>query len=179
MNKNQLGEFWQCVVKDRDTFCPEHCEKCHVCKIMHEVFVELQDAYLFSTKTTQANSHEPIPYQPVLWRVFTNVIDKNTKKIYIVIAKSVPNNDLVLVHEYYYNKQKHHKSCVCCSCKILGYLLNEMERWDFYGLNGFHDKWFITFHKSSKKITLFPVFILKNVKTDNSKILFRILPKTR
>ena len=66
-----------------------------------------------------------------------------------------------LVHEYYYNKQKHHKSCVCCSCKSLGYLLDEMEQWNFYGLNRFYDKWFIIFHKSSKKITLFPVFIYK------------------
>ena len=64
-----------------------------------------------------------------------------------------------LVHEYYYNKQKYHKPCVCCSCKSLGYLLDEMERWNFYGLNKFYNKWFIIFHKSSKKITLFPVFI--------------------
>ena len=76
LNQDQLGQFWQCVVNDRNKFCPECCEKCHVCNIMYEVFVELQNAYLFSPKTTQANSEEPIPYQPVLWRVFTNVIDK-------------------------------------------------------------------------------------------------------
>ena len=64
-----------------------------------------------------------------------------------------------LVHEYYYNKQKHHKFCVSTSCKSLGNLLNEMERRDFYGSNKFHNKWFIIFHKSSKKITLFSVFI--------------------
>ena len=33
-----------------------------------------------------------------------------------------------LVHEYYYNKQKHHKFCVCTSCKSLGNLLNKMEK---------------------------------------------------
>ena len=76
LNQDQLGQFWQCVVNDRNKFCPECCEKCHVCNIMYEVFVELQNAYLFSPKTTQANSEEPIPYQRVLWRVFTNVIDK-------------------------------------------------------------------------------------------------------
>ena len=76
LNQDQLGQFWQCVVNDRNKFCPECCEKCHVCNIMYEVFVELQNAYLFSPKTTQANSEEPIPYQPVLWCVFTNVIDK-------------------------------------------------------------------------------------------------------
>ena len=40
---------------------------------MHEVSVELQDAYFFSPKMTQANNDEPSPYQPVLWRAFTNV----------------------------------------------------------------------------------------------------------
>ena len=64
-----------------------------------------------------------------------------------------------LVHEYYYNKQKHQRFCFCISCKSLSDLLNEIERWDFYGLNRFHDKWFVMFHKSSKKIALFPVFI--------------------
>ena len=81
LNRDQLGQFWQCVANDRNDFCPERCDKCHICNIMHEVFVELQDAYFFSLKRTQANSHESIPYQPVLWPVFTNVIDKNRKKI--------------------------------------------------------------------------------------------------
>ena len=63
------------------------------------------------------------------------------------------------VHQYYHNKQKHHKFCFCSSCKSLGNLLDEMDRWDFYDLNGFHDKWLIIFHKKNKKITLFPVFI--------------------
>ena len=47
LNRDQLGQFWQCVVNDRNTFCPERYKKCHVCNIMHEVFVELQDAYFF------------------------------------------------------------------------------------------------------------------------------------
>ena len=54
--------------------------------------------------------------------------------------------------------QKHRKFCFCSSCKSLGNLLDEMNRWNFYDLNGFLDKWFILFHKN-KKITLFPVFI--------------------
>ena len=47
----------------------------------------------------------------------------------------------------------------CDSCKSLENHLDETERWDFYALNGFHDKWFIIFHKKTNKITLFPVFI--------------------
>ena len=96
LNRNQLGQFWQCVVNDRITFCPDHCENCNVCKVMHEVFVELQDAYFFYPTTQKANKEESIPYQPVLWCVFTNVIDKNRKTIYIPIAKSIFSNDLVL-----------------------------------------------------------------------------------
>ena len=45
----------------------------------------------FSPKTIPANNEEPKPYQPVLWRVFTNMIDKNRKKIKIAIAKSIPS----------------------------------------------------------------------------------------
>ena len=54
LNRHQLGQFRQCVVNDRNTFCPGRCEKYHVCELMHEVFVELQDAYFFSPKTMQA-----------------------------------------------------------------------------------------------------------------------------
>ena len=89
LNQDQLGQFWQCVVNDRNKFCPERCEKCHVCNIMYEVFVELQNVYLFSPKTTQANREEPIPYQPVLWRLFTNVIDKSNGKMEFLWFKQI------------------------------------------------------------------------------------------
>ena len=78
MTRNQLGQYWQCVVKDRDTFCPSHCDSCTICKEMSDVYVELKDAYLFSPNTV-ANNAEPKPYQPVLWRVFTSIIDKNRR----------------------------------------------------------------------------------------------------
>ena len=26
LNRKQLGQYWQCVIKDRDTFCPDRCE---------------------------------------------------------------------------------------------------------------------------------------------------------
>ena len=47
---------------------------------MTEIFTEFQDSYFFYPKTNVANNHEEIPYQPVLWHVFTSVIDKNNKK---------------------------------------------------------------------------------------------------
>ena len=54
LNRHHLGHIRQCVVNDRNTFCPGRYEKYHVCKLMHEVFVELQGAYFFSPKTMQA-----------------------------------------------------------------------------------------------------------------------------
>ena len=76
LNRDQLGQYWECVVQDRDTFCPGHCSRCTICKEMNDAFVELQDAYFFCLNTTPANNKEPKPYQPVLWRVFTNIIEK-------------------------------------------------------------------------------------------------------
>ena len=96
MDRNQLGQYWQWVVQDRDTF-PDCCDRCAICKEMNYVFVELQDAYL-SPKTTPANDEESKPYQPVLWRVFTNIIDKNRKQFYIQIAKSIPSYNIVLTY---------------------------------------------------------------------------------
>ena len=96
LNRNQLGKYWQCVVKDRDTFCQSRCDRCNLCKEMNDVFFELQNAYFFCPKTTPANNEQPKPYQPVLWRVFTKIIDKDKKKIFIEIAKSIPKYDLVL-----------------------------------------------------------------------------------
>ena len=95
MNRNQLGQYWQCVAKDRDTFCPAHCDTCTVCKEMN-VFVELQDAYFFNLNTKPANNVEPKPYQPVLWRVFATIIDKNKKQSHIQIAKSIPSDNVIL-----------------------------------------------------------------------------------
>ena len=64
------------------------------------------------------------------------------------------------VKQFYFDRQEHYKFCSCYNCKCLDSLLNEMDRWDFYDLNVFHDKWFIIFHRKTEyQITLFPVFI--------------------
>ena len=84
------------MVEDGDSFCPSRCDQCNICKEMSDVFTELQDSYFFYPKTSVANNHEEIPYQPVLWRVFTSVIDKNNKKFRIEIGKSIPRTGLVL-----------------------------------------------------------------------------------
>ena len=82
INREQLGQYWKCVVEDRDSFCPSRCDQCNICKEMSDVFTELQDTYL--------------PYQPVLWRVFNSVINKNNKNFRIEITKSIPPSGSVL-----------------------------------------------------------------------------------
>ena len=96
MNQKQLGQYWQCVIKDRDTFCLDRCEKCSICKEMTYVFTELQDNFFFYPKQSLANNDDPVPYQPVLWRVFNSAIDKKNKKLRIEIDKSIPHIGLVL-----------------------------------------------------------------------------------
>ena len=63
---------------------------------MSDVFSELQDSWFFYPKTTLANNHDGIPYQPVLWRIFTSTLNKRNEKVRIEIAKSVPNTGFVL-----------------------------------------------------------------------------------
>ena len=60
------------------------------------VFAELQDVYFFHPKKDLANNEESKPYQPVLWHVFTSIIDKNKKQFCIQIAKSIHSDNLIL-----------------------------------------------------------------------------------
>ena len=97
LNRKQLGQYWRCVVEDRDYFCSNRCDRCSICKEMTDVFSELQDSWFFYPKTTVANNFDQIPYQSVLWRVFTSILDKKkNRKFRIEIAKSIPDTGLVL-----------------------------------------------------------------------------------
>ena len=75
LNRKQLGQYCQCVTKDRDTFCPERCEKCSICKEMTDIFSGLQDSFLFYLKQSVAKNFDQVSYQPVLWRIFNSVND--------------------------------------------------------------------------------------------------------
>ena len=59
-------------------------------------FSELQDSYFLYPKTTVANNYDEIPYQPVLWRIFTSTLNKRNERFRIDIAKLIPNTGLVL-----------------------------------------------------------------------------------
>ena len=99
LNRDQLGQYWQCVIEDRDVFCPDRCDKCNICKEMSVVFTfAIQKSYFFYPKIDLANNHKEIPYQPILWRIFAGVIDKDNKKFCIEIGKLIPNRGLVLIY---------------------------------------------------------------------------------
>lgn len=51
LNRDQLGQYWKCMVEDRNYLCPQKCDKCVICKEMTGMFVELQDSYFFYPKT--------------------------------------------------------------------------------------------------------------------------------
>ena len=95
VSREQLGQYWRCVVEDRDAFCPDKCDKYSMCKEMSDVFAEPQDSYFIYPRTDAANSQEEIPYQPILWRILTSIIDKN-KRFRIETGKLIPNRGLVL-----------------------------------------------------------------------------------
>ena len=89
LNRKQLEEYWKCVVKDQEVFCPQKCNNCIVCKFLTKAYDELKSAYFFSAR-------KDMPYQPILWKIFTNVIDKTNKIIFrIEIGKTVKAFNLV------------------------------------------------------------------------------------
>ena len=54
LNRNQLGQYWKCVVEDLDFLCSSRCDQCSICKEMSDLFSELQDSWFFYPKTTLA-----------------------------------------------------------------------------------------------------------------------------
>ena len=80
LNGKKLGQYWRCVVEDRDYFCSSRCDRCSICKEM-TVFSELQGSWFFYPKTTVANNFDQIPYQSVLWCIFTSILDKKIENL--------------------------------------------------------------------------------------------------
>ena len=80
LNRKQLGQYWRCVVEDRDYFCSSRCDRCSICKEM-TVFSELQGSWFFYPKTTVADNFDQIPYQSVLWCIFTSILDKKIENL--------------------------------------------------------------------------------------------------
>ena len=81
LNRKQLEEYWKCINKDQEFFCPEKCNKCDVCEFLVQAYEELKDTWFFSLNKT-------VPYQPILWKIFTKD-QKNNSVFRNEIAKIV------------------------------------------------------------------------------------------
>ena len=62
LNREQLGQYWRCVAKDREWFCPRSCGHCEICKEVTHMFSGLKDAHFF---TPIATIFEDLPDQPI------------------------------------------------------------------------------------------------------------------
>lgn len=83
LNRKQLEEYWKCVVRDQEVFCPNKYNNCYVCKSLTEVYENLKDCYFFSPR-------KDMPYQPIFWQLFTNATDhKNVPVFRAKIGKTV------------------------------------------------------------------------------------------
>ena len=81
LNKKQLEEYWKCIVKDQEVFCPEKCNKCDVCEFLSKASEELKDSWFFTP-------NKSLSYQPILWQIFTKD-QKNNSVLRTEIAKTV------------------------------------------------------------------------------------------
>ena len=81
LNRKQLEEYWQCIVKDQEVSCPEKCNKCDVYKFLAQAYEELKDSWFFTP-------NKSLPSQPILWRIFTKD-QKNSSVFRTEIAKTV------------------------------------------------------------------------------------------
>ena len=52
LNRKQLEEYWKCVIKDKEVFCPEKCNNCVVCKFLTGAYDVLKDAFFFQLQKT-------------------------------------------------------------------------------------------------------------------------------
>ena len=94
LNRQQLGQYWRCIVEDCNFLCQSQCGCCSICSEMSHIFAKLQDVYFFQPNLTSSSSNEK-PLQPVMWRIFNRIISKNNNCFDIEIAKSIPHIGIV------------------------------------------------------------------------------------
>ena len=138
---------------------------------MSEDFSELQRVYFF-----QPNVSGDKPLQLVMWHIFNRNIDKSNRQFKIEIAKSIPHIGIVTNYgqtcwsKIYFSFAK--KFIIFCVVVISASVLSIL----YMKLNGGNfmiwirqSKWFVIVHKKyDPKITVFPVYILKNGKKNCS-----------
>ena len=73
LNRKQLEEYWKCIVKDQEVFCPEKCNKCDVCELLSKAHEELKDSWFFT------------PNKSLLITLFSGKSLLKTKKIILFL----------------------------------------------------------------------------------------------
>ena len=91
LNRQQLGQYWRCIVEDCRFLCQSQCGRCSICNKMSHIFVKLQDIYLFQPNVIYRSASDGKPLQLVMWRIFNRHISKNNNSFNIEIAKSIPH----------------------------------------------------------------------------------------
>ena len=81
LSRKQLEEYWKCIVKDQEVFCPEKCNKFDVCEFLSIAYGELKDSWFFIP-------NKGLPYQPILWQISTED-QKNNSVFRTEIVKTV------------------------------------------------------------------------------------------
>ena len=94
LNRQQLGQYWRCIVEDCNFLCQSQCGRCSISSEMSHIFVKLQDVYFFQPNVT-CSAYNEEPLQPVLWRIFNRNISENNNCFNIEIAKWVPHIGIV------------------------------------------------------------------------------------
>ena len=82
-------------------------------------FLSCKTGGFFYSKTTVANNHDEIPYQPVLWHVFTSILDKKNRKFRLEIAKSIEKIEEEIEQQNVEGKVSYylHKKCISICCE--------------------------------------------------------------
>ena len=82
-------------------------------------FLSCKTGGFFYPKTTVANNHDEIPYQPVLWHVFTSILDKKNRKFRLEIAKSIEKIEEEIEQQNVEGKVSYylHKKCISICCE--------------------------------------------------------------
>ena len=82
LNRKQLEEYWKCVARHQETFCPDECNNYAVCKFFTQAYENLKDCYFFWPR-------KDTPYQPSFWQIFTVTDHKNEPVFRAEIRKTV------------------------------------------------------------------------------------------
>ena len=95
LNRQQLGQYWRCILEDCNFLCQSQCGRCSICNEMSHIFVKLQDVYFFQPNVTCRSASDEKPLQPVMWRIFNRNISNNNNFFDTEIAKSIPHIGIV------------------------------------------------------------------------------------